>query len=52
MKNFSYQNIEDSYDIIRNKVLRTPLISIDYINNLLESKVFFKCENLQKNWII
>ncbi len=45
--NFSYKNIDDAYDQIKNKIIKTPLITNDYINKQLESNIFFKLENLQ-----
>ena len=45
---FSYKQIENAYSKINNKVIKTPLISNDFINKKLDSKIFFKLENLQK----
>ena len=45
--NFSYKNIDIAHSQIKNQVIQTPLISNDYINKKLNSKVFFKLENLQ-----
>ena len=45
--NFSYKNIDSAYAKIKNHIIRTPLISSDYINTQLNSKIFFKLENLQ-----
>ena len=45
--NFSYKNIDAAYIQIKNQIIQTPLISNDYINKKLNSKVFFKLENLQ-----
>ncbi len=44
---FSYKNIDTAHNHIENLVTRTPLISNDYINKKLNSKIFFKLENLQ-----
>ena len=44
---FSYKNIEIAHSQIKNQIIQTPLISNDYINKKLNSKVFFKLENLQ-----
>ena len=46
--NFSYKNIDNAYSKIKNQIIKTPLISNDYINKKLDSKIFFKLENLQK----
>ena len=45
--NFSYKNIDIAHSQIKNQVIQTPLISNDYINKKLNSKIFFKLENLQ-----
>ena len=47
MIDFSYKNVEIAYNLISKKVIKTPLVSNDYINNLLKAEVFFKCENFQ-----
>ena len=47
MTDFKYTRIDEAYKRIRSQVLRTPLVSSEYINNLLEAKVYFKLENLQ-----
>ena len=46
--NFSFKNIDVAYSQIKNQIIQTPLISNDYINKKLSSKIFFKLENLQK----
>ena len=48
MNNFNYKNIEKAHKKIEDKVIKTPLISNDFINNLLNAKIYFKLENLQK----
>ena len=47
MSIFNYLKIEEAYENIKNKVIKTPLVTNDYINKLLDSKVYFKLENLQ-----
>ena len=47
MSNFNYLNIEEAYENIKQKLIKTPLVTNDYINKLLDSKVYFKLENLQ-----
>ena len=47
MIDFSYKNVDIAYNLISKKILKTPLVSNDYINNLVKAEVFFKCENLQ-----
>ena len=47
MSKFSYLNIEEAYGNIKHKIDKTPLITNDHINKILDSKVFFKLENLQ-----
>ena len=44
---FSYKDIDTAHNHIENLVTKTPLISNDYINKKLNSKIFFKLENLQ-----
>ena len=48
MSNFTYLNIEKAYQAIHQKLIKTPLVSNDYINKLLGAKIYFKLENLQK----
>jgi len=48
MSDFSYLNIETAYEKIKHNLDKTPLISNDYINQLLDAKIYFKLENLQK----
>ncbi len=48
MSDFSYLNIETAYENIKHDLDKTPLITNDYINQLLDAKVYFKLENLQK----
>jgi threonine dehydratase len=48
MTDFSYLNIETAYENIKHALDKTPLITNDYINQLLDAKVYFKLENLQK----
>ncbi len=45
--NFDYTNIENAHSVIKNYILKTPFVSNDYINNLLDAEVYFKLENLQ-----
>ena len=47
MDDFDYNTIDKAYNIIKDYVVETPLVTNDYINNLLGSKVFFKLENIQ-----
>ena len=48
MSDFNYSNIETAYKQIKHLLVKTPLISNDFINQLLEAKIYFKLENLQK----
>ena len=43
----SFKNIEIAYKKIKDFITKTPLVSNDYINNLLDAEVYFKLENLQ-----
>ncbi len=50
MKNtmsINYKDIENAYKKISDSITKTPIISNDYINNLLDAEVYFKLENLQ-----
>ena len=47
MSNFNYIRIDEAYKRISSKVLKTPLVTSQYINHLLDAKVYFKLENLQ-----
>jgi len=47
MSKFNYVEIEAAYENIKHKLIKTPLITNDYINEILDSKVYFKLENLQ-----
>ena len=48
MSDFSYLNIERAYENIKHNLHKTPLITNNYINKLLNAKIYFKLENLQK----
>ena len=45
MSNFNA--IDEAYKRISNQVLRTPLVTSEYFNKLLNAQVYFKLENLQ-----
>lgn len=47
MKQFSFQDIDDAYTHIKDKIVKTPLITNNFFNNLLESNIYFKCETFQ-----
>ena len=44
---FSYLSIQEAYNLINKRIIKTPLVSNDYINNLLNAEIYFKLENLQ-----
>jgi len=44
----TFRDIEKAYNKIKNLIIKTPLVSNDYINDLLNTEVYFKLENLQK----
>ena len=46
--NFNYDNINHAHEKIKNSIINTPIVSNDYINNLLQADIYFKLENLQK----
>ena len=35
----NHKSIEEAYNLINKKIIKTPLVSNDYINNLLNSKL-------------
>jgi threonine dehydratase len=41
-------HITQAHELIQNKIHRTPVFSSKSLNAILECKLFFKCENLQK----
>ena len=43
----SFKDIEKAYKKIKNSIIKTPLVTNDHINNLLNSEIYFKLENLQ-----
>ena len=47
MSDFNYLNIEEAYKRISKHIIKTPLVTNEYINDLLCAKVYFKLENLQ-----
>ena len=47
MSDFNYKNIDKAYNRISSQVLLTPLITSEYINDLVNAKVYFKLENFQ-----
>ena len=48
MSDFDYISIENAYQRIHQNIIKTPLITNDYINKKLDANVYFKLENLQK----
>ena len=47
MTTFDYNWIDNAHKRISSQVLKTPLVTSEYIDNLLQAKVYFKLENLQ-----
>ena len=47
MDNFKYNYIEQAFSVIKSKIVKTPLVTNDYINKLTENNVYFKLENFQ-----
>ena len=43
----NFKDIEIAYKKIKDLITKTPLVTNDYINNLLDAEVYFKLENLQ-----
>lgn len=44
----TFDDIRDTHQKIRTYIIKTPVLSSDFINELAGCHVFFKCENLQK----
>jgi len=47
MSDFDFNAIDEAYKRINDQILRTPLVTSEFINNLLNTQVYFKLENLQ-----
>ena len=47
MSKFDYNKINQAYDLISSYLIKTPLVTSDYINKMTGSKIYFKLENLQ-----
>ena len=47
MSDFDYSRIDKAYERISSHILKTPLVTSEYINNILKANVYFKLENLQ-----
>lgn len=50
MKDFpiSKSSIENCFQLVKNKVHHTPVLSSRFINSLIDGELYFKCENFQK----
>ena len=44
---FNHTNIDQAYELINTHIIKTPLVSNDYINQITGGNIFFKLENLQ-----
>ena len=47
MTTFNFSNIDQAYDLINTSIIKTPLVSNDYVNQITGGNIFFKLENLQ-----
>jgi len=47
MRLFNHTNIDQAYELINTYIIKTPLVSNDYINQITGGNIFFKLENLQ-----
>ena len=47
MATFNFSNIDEAYELINTCIIKTPLVSNDYINQITGGNIFFKLENLQ-----
>jgi threonine dehydratase len=44
----TFEDVERAYDRIRNKINRTPVMTSETLDRSAGTRLFFKCENLQK----
>jgi len=44
---FNHTNIDQAYELINASIIKTPLVSNDYINQITGGNILFKLENLQ-----
>ena len=44
---FNHRNIDQAYELINTNIIKTPLVSNDYINQITGGNILFKLENLQ-----
>jgi threonine dehydratase len=44
----NFENIKSAYELIKNQVKQTPVLTSQSVNNILGCELFFKCENFQK----
>lgn len=44
----TYENVIEAHERIRPHVHRTPVLTSQYMNDLIGAELFFKCENFQK----
>ena len=44
---FNHTNIDQAYELINTCIIKTPLVSNDYINQITGGNILFKLENLQ-----
>ena len=47
MAKFDIKKIEEAYNLIKSKIVKTPLVTNDYINKITGGNIFFKLENFQ-----
>uniref|UniRef100_A0A0N4ZPR1 Serine racemase n=1 Tax=Parastrongyloides trichosuri TaxID=131310 RepID=A0A0N4ZPR1_PARTI len=48
MSSISLKDILEANERIKGSIKRTPVLNNDYINKLIDKKVYFKCENFQE----
>ncbi|MEP2030924.1 MAG: beta-hydroxyaspartate dehydratase BhcB [Paracoccaceae bacterium] len=46
--NLTIDDVKEAHDRIRPYILRTPVLTSTYLNNLTGARLYFKCENFQK----
>jgi len=47
MSKFDYKDIDKAYALINSYLIKTPLVTNDYVNRITGGKIFFKLENFQ-----
>ena len=49
---FNHRNIDQAYELINTNIIKTPLVSNDYINQITGGNIFFQTGKFTNNWIL